>query len=234
MDYLKTLTDAIYRNYCCKAVHVRTVPVQDIFEGKLEWDGEVEVFDLEGYQGTHRCYAWGEKDAVIRTMPNTRDTTKTPFPPPDDEITERLGRSIYYAQKLEKELKLVLLASDALGIITIDFRKEDWRHPEEFLSKKSLGEVIAVYRKSVRVEDKDFIAYLLRVKTARNRIAHELVRFYDPITRIGRDEVLKQLADDYLEVGNSFLIVRELRMLLEEKIGLTEEQLEARLKRSEE
>jgi len=167
-------------------------------------------------------------------MTTSRDTTKTTFPPPDEEITERLGRSIYYAQKLEKELKLVLLAAEALGIITIDFKKEDWRHPEEFLSEKALGEVIAVYRRTRKEEDKAFICYLTRVKDSRNRLAHKLLRFYDPITRRGRDAVLKQLADDYLEVGNGFLIVRELRMFLEEKIGLTEEQLEARLKRCEE
>lgn len=165
-------------------------------------------------------------------MSIARNPTDTPYPPPDEGMTERLGRAIYYAQQLEKELKLLLLAAEAAGVIKIEIKNTDWAHSEEFLSEKALGEVIAVYRK-VRGEDGEFIAYLTRVKDARNRLAHKLLRFYNPVTRHGRDAIMKQLDADYLEVGNGFLIVRDLRMLMEEKIGITQEQLEARLQERE-
>ena len=59
MDYLRELTAKVRLLQGCKAVHVKTVPVTEVFRGKVAWDGEVEVFDLTGHAKAKRCYAWG-------------------------------------------------------------------------------------------------------------------------------------------------------------------------------
>jgi hypothetical protein len=40
----------------CGAVWRESVPVTEIFQGKTLWQGEVEVFDLNGHPKAERCY----------------------------------------------------------------------------------------------------------------------------------------------------------------------------------
>lgn len=40
------------------ATHVETVPVKEEFQGKVIWQGDVEVFDLSGNPKATRAYAW--------------------------------------------------------------------------------------------------------------------------------------------------------------------------------
>ena len=42
----------------CKAEHVKSVPVIEMFWQKVAWDGVVEVFRLTGHPKAKRCYAW--------------------------------------------------------------------------------------------------------------------------------------------------------------------------------
>lgn len=58
-DYLGEAKAAMERSHKCKASHVETVPVLEVFQGKTAWEGEVEVFDLVGHPKTKRAYAWG-------------------------------------------------------------------------------------------------------------------------------------------------------------------------------
>ena len=59
MDYLDEARKAIEASRGCKAVHESTVPVREMFQGKVAWDGEVEVFTVSGHPKAKRCYAWG-------------------------------------------------------------------------------------------------------------------------------------------------------------------------------
>jgi hypothetical protein len=51
-------------------IWVETVPVKEIFQGQTVWEGDVEVFDLEGHPKADRVYAWshlvGEDDKQKR------------------------------------------------------------------------------------------------------------------------------------------------------------------------
>jgi len=58
LDYLTRLQFAIRQAHNCDAVHNQTVHVHEMFEGKTVWEGEVEVFDLEGHAGAKKCFAW--------------------------------------------------------------------------------------------------------------------------------------------------------------------------------
>ena len=57
-DYIKSLTDAICRLHGCEATYLETVPITEMFQGKIAWQGDVEVFDIRGHPKAKRCYAW--------------------------------------------------------------------------------------------------------------------------------------------------------------------------------
>src|SRR5450755_2289246 len=76
-SYIQALQDAIQKTHGCASYHVLTVPLKEEFEGRTIWEGNVEVFDLEGHSKAQRCYAWGYKDdggrwqyvAVLKLVP---------------------------------------------------------------------------------------------------------------------------------------------------------------------
>src|SRR5467141_3388535 len=59
VDYIAELQAAILNLHGCNAVHVKTVPVTEVFQGETVWQGEVEVFEIRGHPKAKRCYAWG-------------------------------------------------------------------------------------------------------------------------------------------------------------------------------
>jgi len=60
-DYILQLIQAIKRLYGLKATHVETVPVVEEFQGKVIWQGEVEVFNVNHRQAK-RAFAWAHDD----------------------------------------------------------------------------------------------------------------------------------------------------------------------------
>lgn len=58
MSEIEELREVIRKLHGVPAVHVKSVPVKETFQGQTVWDGIVEVFDLEGHPKTHRAYAW--------------------------------------------------------------------------------------------------------------------------------------------------------------------------------
>ncbi len=62
MTYLEELEGVIVKLHGCEATPVETVQVEEMFQGKSVWVGEVEVFALTGCTRANRCYAWGLPD----------------------------------------------------------------------------------------------------------------------------------------------------------------------------
>jgi len=58
--YIESLRAAFRAQYGCDARHVETVSVTERREGKVVWEGEVEVFDLIGHGKAATGYAWTE------------------------------------------------------------------------------------------------------------------------------------------------------------------------------
>ena len=56
--YLIHLAKAIKATHGCDSKHVEQVPVCEAYQGKVLWEGNVEVFDLIGHPKAKRCYAW--------------------------------------------------------------------------------------------------------------------------------------------------------------------------------
>ena len=59
-EYLQKLAEAIKRLHGVEGTHLETVPVREVFEGQVVWEGEVEVFEIR-HQQANRCYAWAFK-----------------------------------------------------------------------------------------------------------------------------------------------------------------------------
>lgn len=59
MDYLAEAKNAVEKSHGVTAKHLETVPVREMFKGRVAWVGEVEVFAIEGHTKAKRCYAWG-------------------------------------------------------------------------------------------------------------------------------------------------------------------------------
>ena len=57
-DYIAELTEAIRHLYHVEAVYVETVPVKEVFQDQVVWEGEVEVFDIPESPEADRIYAW--------------------------------------------------------------------------------------------------------------------------------------------------------------------------------
>jgi hypothetical protein len=57
-ERIAKLKEAVETMHRCKAVHVGSEPVIELFQGQVAWDGVVEIFDLNGHPKAKRCYAW--------------------------------------------------------------------------------------------------------------------------------------------------------------------------------
>jgi hypothetical protein len=56
--YIAELQDVIRRLHGVESKHVESVPVKEIFQGQMVWEGIVEVFELHGHPKAPKLYAW--------------------------------------------------------------------------------------------------------------------------------------------------------------------------------
>jgi hypothetical protein len=55
------LQGAILKLHGARAEHVESVPVREMFQGQVVWNGTVEVFDLTEHATASRAYAWSHE-----------------------------------------------------------------------------------------------------------------------------------------------------------------------------
>jgi hypothetical protein len=60
IEYLEELKKTVQQRYDRQAEHMQSVPVKEIVEGKIVWEGAVEIFTLRNAKAK-RCYAWGQR-----------------------------------------------------------------------------------------------------------------------------------------------------------------------------
>ena len=63
-DYLARVQVAVSQLHNCGALWRETVPVHETFQGQTVWQGEVEVFDLNGHPKAKRAYAWSHREGA--------------------------------------------------------------------------------------------------------------------------------------------------------------------------
>ena len=61
-ERIENLREAVETMHKCKARHVESKPVIELFRGEVAWDGVVEAFELTGHPHAKRCYAWSYMD----------------------------------------------------------------------------------------------------------------------------------------------------------------------------
>jgi hypothetical protein len=61
MEYIQELQDVIRKLHGVESSHVESVPVKETFQGRIVWEGIVEVFELYGRPKASRVYAWGHE-----------------------------------------------------------------------------------------------------------------------------------------------------------------------------
>jgi len=77
-ERIAKLKEAIETMHRCKAQHVGSEPVIDLFRGEVAWDGVVETFNIEGHPKAKRCYAWS-----VSENGEPKYTTVLEIPPVD-------------------------------------------------------------------------------------------------------------------------------------------------------
>ena len=83
-DYIGEIQAAFLKLHGCEASYVETVPVVEEFQGETIWQGDVEVFDLEGHAKAKRGYGWGY---VTTDSGGRRYFTVLELPPVDSPQT---------------------------------------------------------------------------------------------------------------------------------------------------
>ena len=67
---LESLKQAVERLRDCRAEWIQSVPVDESFQGRPVWQGEVDVFGLSGHPSADRFYARSEpvESSVTRSV----------------------------------------------------------------------------------------------------------------------------------------------------------------------
>jgi hypothetical protein len=81
LGYIQALQDAIRKAHGCESKHSGSVPIEEVFQGKTIWMGNVEVFQLIGHAEASLCYAWGH--AAKDTGKEVHIVTALAVPPVD-------------------------------------------------------------------------------------------------------------------------------------------------------
>ena len=98
MDYRSEIIVAINQLHGCAARYAATVPVTEIFQGKILWEGDVEIFDLAGHPKAKKAYAWGHPVAEIEGV-QREITTVLEIPPVESPETAVKAAIVAAAKK---------------------------------------------------------------------------------------------------------------------------------------
>lgn len=82
MIRINELREAVEVMQRCRAVHVESVPVIEMFGEQTVWEGVVEVFDITEHPQAERCYAWSFPEGA-----ETRFVTVLEIPPVESPQT---------------------------------------------------------------------------------------------------------------------------------------------------
>ena len=95
VDYIHSLQEAIHQAHGCDSTHVNSVRVHEQFQGKTEWLGVVEVFDLVGHPTATACYAWGHAERHLGREVRTVIVLKiSPIDSPRAAVRVSLSQSV--------------------------------------------------------------------------------------------------------------------------------------------
>jgi hypothetical protein len=148
-------------------------------------------------------------------------------------LFENFGLAFYYAQLLEDDLKLILIAAEAQGLVHFD-RKKDLhvKGDDDGLLQACLGALKEVIKKNRHSGDGDeFYDTLDKANKARRLLAHRffLLHAVDLLSEAGRAAVNQHLSELYVTIRQAHTMSSYLRVELYAKVGFTAEDARKKL-----
>ena len=61
-DYIERLQQVIFHLHKADSTWVESVPVREVFQGRVIWEGQVEVFTLRNHPKAKRAYGWSHPE----------------------------------------------------------------------------------------------------------------------------------------------------------------------------
>lgn len=61
-DYIERIQQVIFHLHKADSTWVESVPVREVFQGRVIWQGNVEVFTLRNHPKAKRCYGWSHPE----------------------------------------------------------------------------------------------------------------------------------------------------------------------------
>lgn len=61
-NYIERIQQVIFHLHKSDSTWVESVPVREVFQGQVIWDGKVEVFALRDHPKAKRCYGWSHPE----------------------------------------------------------------------------------------------------------------------------------------------------------------------------
>ena len=95
---LEAVRLAVEKLHHCKAAHVSTVPIKEMFNGETIWEGDVEVFNVSGHPRAFQCYAWAYQDDEGRTQ-YTAVLRIPPVQSPEDAVKAAIRAQVKNERK---------------------------------------------------------------------------------------------------------------------------------------
>jgi hypothetical protein len=65
--YIEKLRNVIFQRHGCESSWIESLPVHDVFNGQIVWDGFVEVFRLSEHPKAKIGYAWIDQGGIDDT-----------------------------------------------------------------------------------------------------------------------------------------------------------------------
>jgi hypothetical protein len=100
-EYIRKLRDVIHKLHGVDAVHVESVPIKEVWQGKTIWEGVVEVFDITGHATATKVYAWAH-DTDDPKKPR-RHITVLNIPPIDTPLLALRAALVQEARNVQAE-----------------------------------------------------------------------------------------------------------------------------------
>jgi hypothetical protein len=142
-------------------------------------------------------------------------------------LFENFGLTFYYAQLLEADLKLILVAGEALNIVHFSRKRHlQIKNTDLDLINACMGALKQVIKTNKKDGDDDTFYNLLdEANRARRSLAHSF--FYenavDLLTESGRAAINQQLSKYYLTIRQAYTYSTALREKLYSDLGFTPE-----------
>lgn len=97
MHYIDELKRVIHDLHGCEAEYLETVPVKEVFQDQIAWEGEVEVFTIRGHPLATKCFAW-----AYQTDNGRRFMAVLEVPPVDSPLNAVRAAIVSDAKKTDK------------------------------------------------------------------------------------------------------------------------------------